>query len=478
MSGYCYSSGSCLSTQTDINNCGSFGKVCRTSKVSHSSSVSCTSGTCKATACTSPYTLNNGACVCPSGTCDTGSTCVSTQTNMDNCGSCGNVCNTSKVSHSSNVTCTSGSCKATACTSPYALNNGTCNDCVSGYCYSSGSCLSTQTDMNNCGSCGTVCNTSKVSHSSSVSCTSGSCKATACTSPYTLSNGACVCPSGTCDTGSTCVSTQTDMSNCGSCGNVCDTSKVSHSSTVTCTGGNCEATGCTSPYVLNSSGACVCASGYCDTGSTCVSTQTNMSNCGSCGNVCNTSKVSHSSAVTCTGGSCKATACTSPYVLDNGACVECINDTHKCENSMYYTCTNNSWGNGTACQAPTHGSATCDESTGCGIACDSGYCPRGTNCVSILTDMYNCGGCGDLCNLREIPFAVSVDCVGGQCRATECDIGFQVNPSTYLCDEVSLCLSGVDCLGDGSVCCDCALACPNSSNSGAKKPQCKQVSCP
>ncbi len=80
--------------------------------------------------------------------------------------------------------------------------------------------------------------------------------------PGCLSSSELECAAGTVRCGDTCVSTQTDSNNCGSCGSACS-------------GGNvCVA------------GACVCGTGQTVCNGICTTTATDPRNCGACGRSC------------------------------------------------------------------------------------------------------------------------------------------------------------------------------------------------
>lgn len=160
-------------------------------------------------------------------------------------------------------------------------------------------CVNTDTDLTNCGSCG-------------VSCRSG----TVC------DNGACVCPSGQTECGGRCVDLANDSMNCGRCSVACATTTGQ-----TCMTGSCRcATGLTdcgagicanvSSDPMNCgrcgtqcmgtgcvSGVCECPAGLLRCGSQCINPRIDQANCGRCGNPCPLGMV-------CSSGTCCSTGIT------------------------------------------------------------------------------------------------------------------------------------------------------------------------
>src|SRR5690606_12163229 len=81
---------------------------------------------------------------------------------------------------------------------------GTCEFvCRTGFDECSGSCVDTQTDVNNCGSCGTKCDAGD----GAPTCEAGKCTV--------------ACETGLSACGSECVDFEKDEENCGACGNSC-----------------------------------------------------------------------------------------------------------------------------------------------------------------------------------------------------------------------------------------------------------------
>src|SRR5579883_1813070 len=173
-------SGVCVNEQSDPNNCGNCGHICNASQV-------CTLGKCIDLAC-------------PPGTEVCNRTCVTTATDVNNCGTCNDVCR-GPISGSGSPVCSNGSCGITC------MSGTPCN----------GACVNTASDVHNCGACGHTC-------PSGDSCVNGVCVAS-CTGVLTNCNGVCV-------------NQQIDNDNCGACGNHCPAGQV-------CSLGVCCASGFT-----------------------------------------------------------------------------------------------------------------------------------------------------------------------------------------------------------------------------------------
>jgi hypothetical protein len=86
--------------------------------------------------------------------------------------------------------------------------------CSPGYTQCAGNCIDTNTDVNNCGACGTVC---PAAINGTAQCDDGTC-GIECNTGYTLCGGQCV-------------SLQNDPNNCGTCFKTCASG--------TCVGGVC-----------------------------------------------------------------------------------------------------------------------------------------------------------------------------------------------------------------------------------------------
>jgi len=222
--------------------CGAGTKQCGSVCVSTSTvAFGCSATDCAA--CSLPHTIS-AACgasgACEVKDCDTGwgdctaePGCETPLNTVTSCGSCGMACGTNEV-------CATNSC-VTSC--PQTATN--CN----------GACVSTMSDSQNCGSCGTQC-------------------PGALNGVGICSNGICAiqCNSGYVKCGTKCVDVANDKANCGSCGTVCVGGV--HADPV-CTAGTCALT--CDPGFLD----CSDNESGCETNG-----QTDVVNCGACGTVC------------------------------------------------------------------------------------------------------------------------------------------------------------------------------------------------
>lgn len=309
----------------DTNHCGVCDAVCSpTSATGH-----CNAGSCVVAACYAGYwdcngvtedgcetrlssdRNNCGACnnVCPSGECTDG--ICSTESYLsdpNNCGFQGNQC--PACNQCVNGTCVSVppgpefssdpkncGCAGNQCPESYACSAGTCvNDpqycsatgircpdsalCINGsFCVCgphfqwppcNGVCIDLDTDLNNCGVCGSAC-------PPGMTCSLGKCM---CPGPTCRLDGACCLPPDQCMVG-TCVHNPlaTDPQNCGSAGHRCATGEKCIFGECTCPGTRCDIDGvcCVSPQH--------CTHGICSN-SPSDPYDSDPHNCGSAGHEC------------------------------------------------------------------------------------------------------------------------------------------------------------------------------------------------
>lgn len=198
--------------------CGTGGASCTTCPAPPSGATErCSSGACGFT-CNAGYKSCGSGCIptsecCSTADCASGQECLGGSCACDST-SCAQGCcdgNTCVLSSSqTNAACGTGGQACGACTGGIVCANGSCGQCSaesqcgsygSGYMCcpaGAGTCIDTETDPNDCGSCGTVCLANET-------CSGGTCE---CASPYTLC-------------GASCLDLQTDPENCGACGHSC-----------------------------------------------------------------------------------------------------------------------------------------------------------------------------------------------------------------------------------------------------------------
>jgi hypothetical protein len=321
--------------QTSPSNCGSCGHVCSCS----SGTPSCTAGVC--------------GCGCAPGWADcdgnTANGCEAQLNTLLNCGTCGQAC--SRVN--AIATCASGTCQISSCNSGFG--NCDAND-------ANGCELSLNT-TSNCGSCGYACGTCSTGYYPK--CSSGSCVCNSCGASW-----------GDCDGNTTngCEASLSTVTNCGSCGIACSNAN----GTTKCSSGTCSPT---------------CNAGWasCDGNGTngCeASIVTSTSNCGSCGKACTNAHGSTS----CINGVCVPVCAAGWSNCDSNA-------TNGCETNTASS-TTNCGACGNVCNS-LHGTPACSSgvcSITCSEGWDDCDKNAGTGCeTNLTTGMNDCGACGAVC---------------------------------------------------------------------------------
>ncbi len=334
---------------------------------------------------------------------------------------CGGTCIDTTAAHDNCGACGS------ACDSTQVCANGACTtSCPLGKHVCNGVCVDEQVDATNCGACGTACTAGQV------------CERGACITGTTCGSGETACNGG-------CVDTTTNHDNCGACGTACGPTEV------------CSGSACVS----------ACPSSTTDCNGACLDTSTDVNNCGACGHSCGIGE-------SCCGGACVneqtsnadcgscGHACTGSTACDQGAC--CLSTEQNCGGSCSNPLTDNS--NCGTCGHACLGGDTCDS----GLCCASGSyndngkcCTVGQNncnnaCVDEQTDDNNCGGCGNICG-------AGTSCQAGQCKSI-CPSG-----ETFCNGQcVNLLLDQNNCGACGALCsghCDLGVCCAaNAQNCG------------
>ncbi|MCU0657003.1 MAG: MopE-related protein [Polyangiaceae bacterium] len=388
--------------------CGGCGKVCS----SVNATPTCSNGVCQPI-CKAGFADCDGE---PANGCET-----NLNTNKDNCGTCGNTCNSSNGV----ATCSGGTC-GLSCSSGF----GDCDlNAVNG-CETN-----TNTNVNNCGGCGNACS----SVNGTPSCSQGNC-AIACLGSFRNcdSNAANGCE----------IDTSSDVNNCGTCGNKCN----STNGTATCDNGVCKIAACNAGFGNCDNNA---ANG-CET-----NTNTANNNCGTCGNVCN----AQNGGAICSGGTCGVSSC-------NNGFADCDNNVANGCEVVLATNINNCGACGNACSSNNAQSTSCSASK-CNPVCNPGFgdCdnlgPNGCE-TNTTNNVNNCGGCGIKC--------VTTNATGASCSASKCV--FQCNPGFADCDNNPANGCETNIASDNSNCGVCGASCVVANGAGAcQAGVCNVISC-
>jgi hypothetical protein len=302
-------------------------------------------------------------------------------------------------------------------------------------------CTNILDDEQNCGACGTVCQSFQT-------CTNGVCTGVEppeCSTPIDCPAADNECKIAACDNGTcgftflaagTLVSTQT-AADCLK--NVCDGSGEVISAlddSDTPPSGACFIGTCTSgvPSQPPVAAGTTCPGGFCDGSGNCVQCLT-PATCPGVDGDCQ-----HR---TCTSGTCgmefvpSHTGCPGGVCDGSGACVQCVSEID--------------------CPVPENALATCNANT-CGYTCDLGFgdCDDdpSNGCETFLSgDTSNCGACGVVCDL---PHAGLMLCGGGTCQVLTCEFGWGN------CDGISSTGCETDLRSDLDHCGTCGRACQGS----------------
>ena len=377
---------------------------------------------------------------------------------------CHEICD---LPNSTSITCENKQCKATACDDGYHLFDDKCE----------------KNDENNCGSHGTVCDSSVVPDSQDVECSqAGVCIAKSCQSGYHLYDNGCekddtvncgnhdaactkdlfegsetvscntgICTIDTCDgshilTGNSCIE-RNCTNNTEKCINDGVTGKMykcidnAMQEQSICQGNHsCNADGTACGECINNDKKCIdtnnigkvytCSDGSWGTGVSCSTKSCNSSGtaCGACSNT-STSCSNYTSGSykgigrirECINGSWGS----SNECADNASCKNssdcgvCRDGAMQCSGTKSQKCVSGSWQDQYDCN-PSHGSGSCSGEGVCSFICDTGYCPDGNECVNNMdSNVHHCGGCGNDC-YTMITGAKEAKCVSGVCQMISC----------------------------------------------------------
>jgi hypothetical protein len=187
------------------------------------------------------------------------------------------------------------------------------------------------------------------------------------------------CGYGLTDCGGVCVDLQSDMNNCGACGEICQSGLVP----VECRSGVCERANC--PVGIE----------YCGAVDGCRDLTSDPEHCGACDNPC--------ASGVCSGGVCAAgDGCAEGQAECDGICVDTC-----CNNSHCGAC-GNACPSGTSC---FEGICDCPS----GLCCAEGEVNCNGACVATCCDNNNCGACGNVCKNGLTCFEGVCDCPSGNC---------------------------------------------------------------
>lgn len=356
-----------VNTSKDADNCGECGAAC----VSVHGTPTCSGAKCS-------ITCDDGFGDCdenPSNGCERDLT-----RDVNHCGSCERVC------EAANGTpwCADGVCGVSDC--PPGL--GDCNANADDGCE-----VDLAQDTENCGSCGSLCETAN----GAAACSDSLCQIETCDPGFADCNAGT--PQGLADGCETNV--DNDANNCGSCGKGC---AIAHA-TPHCRQGRCEVLTCSPPWANCDDDPSDCE----------VNTNTNVNHCGGCGEnglACGDvwGGSLHANGE-CVAGACEFDGCQGSWRNCNG------DEIDGCEANIQ-TSELHCGACGLACEAPFGGN-TC-QAGACQPACGTQFLDcdgdARTGCeVNPASDRNHCGSCTTVCAANH---TTSNPCVNGACSPT------------------------------------------------------------
>jgi alpha-tubulin suppressor-like RCC1 family protein len=378
----------CVSGACSTMSCASGSGNCN-SDIADGCEVNLTGDAANCGACGSACSVPNGAPACAAGACAVGSCnagyrdcntsvtdgCeIDAQTDVRNCGACGNACSLDNAA----PVCAAGACAIGSCTLGFADVDGiAANGCE----------VNLATSPLHCGAVGNLCSATN----GTAGCAAGRCTIASCDANFDNCDGNV--PNG-CER-----DLRSDVGHCGTCGNACPSGANSAAS---CAAGACVLTCATGFSNCDGSAASGCE----------IDSTSDGSNCGACGFVCTGGR-------TCIAGACSAAVCTAGLANCNGA------EGDGCEVTLASD-VNHCGACGNACSF-ANAAAECTAGT-CGFSvCNTGFAERdgiiANGCeVNLNTDANNCGAVGNVCTAAN----GTPGCVGGVCVAVACNAGYDL----------------------------------------------------
>lgn len=280
----------CSNPANDVMNCGGCGIACM---VAHGTPA-CVLRNCAIAKCNPGWADCDGSYL---DGCE-----INTDSNVGNCGGCNNPC----VLPNATPKCVGGMCAVAACNLGFA----DCDMMAGNGCETN-----IFSDVNNCNGCGMKCAPANANGK----CTLGMCQIGACNPGFLDCNNN---PNDGCE-----VNQQTDVNNCGGCGNKCS----SNNGAPACNNGVCS--------IQCNAGFADCNNNPADGCEANLNTDNN--HCGNCNTSCG-NLPAHAAAGACSGGMCVVTACQAGWFDLNG-----------------------NWGDGCECQSDPYG-AVCNAASAVG----------------------------------------------------------------------------------------------------------------